>query len=114
MSTYPRRVPPSAFAAHRNRPPLPPSHASRPSGQARGGMQHVSIPDLREAIHSLDSKMATLMSQRHELESHLEKAVRLQSPIHRLPSELLASIFVIGVLGIDENPVLVSTLMLVW
>ncbi|KAK0201828.1 hypothetical protein DFS33DRAFT_1386131 [Desarmillaria ectypa] len=113
MSTYPRRVPPSTFAAHRNRTPLPTSHTSRPSSQSRGGMQHVSIPDLREAIHSLDSKMASLMSQRHELESHLEKAVRLQSPIHRLPSELLASIFVIGVLGIDENPVLVSTLMLV-
>ncbi|KAK0479123.1 hypothetical protein IW261DRAFT_1419872 [Armillaria novae-zelandiae] len=40
------------------------------------------------------------------------EAVRLQSPIHRLPSELLASIFIIGVLGIDENPVLVSTLSL--
>lgn len=55
------------------------------------------------------------MSQRHELETHLEQAVRLQSPIHRLPNELLASIFVLGVLGIrDENPVMVPTLMLVW
>jgi hypothetical protein len=59
--------------------------------------------------------MASLMSQRHELESHLEQAVRLQSPVLRLPSELLSSIFVMGVLGIgDENPVMVSTLMLVW
>jgi hypothetical protein len=59
--------------------------------------------------------MASLMSRRHELESHLEQAVRLQSPVLRLPSELLSSIFVMGILGIgDENPVMVSTLMLVW
>ena len=59
--------------------------------------------------------MATLMSKRHELESHLERAVRIQSPVLRLPSELLSSIFVIGVLGIgDEDPVMISTLMLVW
>jgi hypothetical protein len=59
--------------------------------------------------------MASLMSQRHELESHLEQAVRLQSPVLRLPSELLSSIFIMGVLGIgDENPVMVPTLMLVW
>ncbi|KAG6840987.1 hypothetical protein C0991_002877 [Blastosporella zonata] len=58
--------------------------------------------------------MATLMSQRHELEAHLEQAVRLQSPVLRLPSELLSSIFVMGVMGIgDEDPVMVSTLMLV-
>lgn len=75
----------------------------------------ISITHLREAIRSLDCKMATLISQRHELESHLEQAVRLQSPVLRLPSELLSSIFVMGVLGIgDENPVMVSTLMLVW
>lgn len=74
-----------------------------------------SITHLREAIRSLDSKMASLMSQRRELELHLEQAVRLQSPVLRLPSELLSSIFVMGVLGIgDENPVMVSTLMLVW
>lgn len=59
--------------------------------------------------------MAFLMSQRHELESHLEQAVRLQSPVLRLPTELLSSIFVMGVLGMgDENPVMVPTLMLVW
>jgi hypothetical protein len=75
----------------------------------------ISISHLREAIKSLDLKMAFLMRQRHELESHLEQAVRLQSPVLRLPSELLSSIFVMGVLGIeDENPVMVSTLMLVW
>jgi hypothetical protein len=58
--------------------------------------------------------MASLMSQREELESHLEQAVRLQSPVLRLPSELLSSIFVIGVSSADdEDPVMVSTLMLV-
>jgi hypothetical protein len=78
-------------------------------------MPSISITHLREAIRSLDSKMASLMSQRHELESHLEQAVRLQSPVLRLPCELLSSIFIMGVLGIgDENPVMVPTLMLVW
>ena len=78
-------------------------------------MQNVSITHLREAITSLDKKMASLMRQRQELESHLEQAVRLQSPVSRVPSELLSSIFIMGVLGIgDENPVMVSTLMLVW
>ncbi|KAF9468503.1 hypothetical protein BDZ94DRAFT_667281 [Collybia nuda] len=58
--------------------------------------------------------MASLMSQRHELESHLEQAVRLQSPVLRLPSELLSSVFVMGIMDIEEeNPVMVSTLMLV-
>ena len=79
------------------------------------GTVHISIPHLREAIRTLDSKMASLMDQRHELESHLEQAVRLQSPVLRLPSELLSSIFVMGVLGMgDEDPVMVPTLMLVW
>ncbi|KAG6857155.1 hypothetical protein H0H87_008725 [Tephrocybe sp. NHM501043] len=73
-----------------------------------------SIPLLREAINTLDTKMASLMSQRHELESHLDQATRLQSPVLRLPSELLSLIFVMGVMGIgDEDPVMVSTLMLV-
>ncbi|KAG5648341.1 hypothetical protein DXG03_004913 [Asterophora parasitica] len=54
---------------------------------SRSAPTAISIPLLREAIDSLDSKMATLMSQRHELESHLEQAVRLQSPVLRLPSD---------------------------
>jgi hypothetical protein len=73
-----------------------------------------SIPHLREALNSLDSRMASLMSQREELESHLEQAVRSQSPIQRLPCEILASVFVRGVFGADdEDPLMVSTLMLV-
>lgn len=71
-----------------------------------------SIPLLREALSSLDSKMASLMSQREALESHLARAVRLQSPVQRLPCEILSSIFVIGV-NETEDPLMVSTLMLV-
>lgn len=116
MSTFPRRVHPSAFnAAHRTRPPV--SHATfqNTSPQARSSPLQTSIPDLREAINSLDSKMASLMNERHKLESHLERAVRLQSPVHRIPSELLSSIFVLGVQDTaDDNPVMVPTLMLVW
>jgi hypothetical protein len=48
------------------------------------------------------------MNERERLERSLEQAVRLQAPIQRLPSELLASIFTIGVLGAEEE----DTLML--
>ncbi|KAJ3937107.1 MAG: hypothetical protein NXY57DRAFT_772932 [Lentinula lateritia] len=123
MSVY-HRVPPSSFAPRRatSHPPVHQYHhpaytQKLPSVEGNASPRchpSASIPRLREAINSLDSKMASLMSQRHELETHLEQAVRLQSPIHRLPNELLASIFVLGVLGIrDENPVMVPTLMLV-
>jgi hypothetical protein len=58
--------------------------------------------------------MALLLSERDLLESRLETAVRLQSPVRRLPSELLASIFVIGVMNMEEDDsFLLSTLMLV-
>ncbi|KAG6868982.1 hypothetical protein C0993_006504 [Termitomyces sp. T159_Od127] len=84
------------------------------TGKASPIVPTISIPLLREAIDTLDTRMATLMNRRHELETHLERAVRLQSPVLRLPSELLSSIFVMGVLEIgDEDPVMVSTLMLV-
>ncbi|THH20105.1 hypothetical protein EW146_g1196 [Bondarzewia mesenterica] len=73
-----------------------------------------SIPHLREALSSLESKMASLMSERDRLESRLEQAVRLQSPVQRLPSELLASIFTIGVLEMEEeDPLMLSNLTLV-
>jgi hypothetical protein len=67
-----------------------------------------SITDLREALSTVESKMASLMSERERLERSLEQAVRLQAPIQRLPSELLASIFTAGVLGAEEE----DTLML--
>ncbi|KAF8631402.1 hypothetical protein AX15_002410 [Amanita polypyramis BW_CC] len=72
-----------------------------------------SVSDLRDALHSIDSQMALLVRQRHELEAWLERAVRLQSPVHRLPGELLSSIFSTAVLYAGENPVMISTLMLV-
>jgi hypothetical protein len=54
------------------------------------------------------------MNERERLEKSLEQAVRLQAPIQRLPSELLASIFTIGVLGADEEDTLMlSNVMLV-
>ncbi|KAH9941051.1 hypothetical protein B0H21DRAFT_697141 [Amylocystis lapponica] len=75
---------------------------------------NLSIPHLREALHSLESKMASLLTERDLLESRLEQAVRMQSPIQRLPNELLASIFVIGVLDREEeDSLMLSTLMLV-
>jgi len=78
-------------------------------------MPQERISSLREAINTLDIQMADLMSQRQALKAQLEQQVRLQSPVVRLPSELLSSIFVMGVLGMgDGNPVIVPTLMLVW
>ena len=112
MSTFPRRA---AFPAHRTRPPVTNASFASPSHGRSSGSQYTSIPDLREAINSLDSRMASLMHERHALETHLERAVRLQAPVHRIPSELLSHIFIIGVLdATDDNPVMVPTLMLVW
>lgn len=78
------------------------------------GQQPHSIPHLREALHSLETQMANLMTERRKLESRLEQAVRLQSPVQRLPKEILGSIFIIGVLQMEEeDTLLLSTLMLV-
>jgi hypothetical protein len=75
----------------------------------------MSIAYLRDTIATIDLKMATLAKERADLETKLETAVRLQSPILRLPTEILSNIFTIGVLGIsDDNPIMVPTLMLVW
>ena len=77
-------------------------------------MSHASIPHLREALNALDTQMASLLNQRQELELHLEQAVRSQSPIYRLPEEILSSIFVIGVCQFgDQDSLLVPSLMLV-
>ncbi len=83
---------------------LPPQSSHPRDGTA----PETSITDLREALSTLESKMASLMSEREQLERSLEQAVRLQAPIQHLPSELLASIFAIGVLGAEEE----DTLML--
>jgi len=58
--------------------------------------------------------MASLLNQRQEIELHLEQVVRSQSPIYRIPEELLSSIFVTGVRNMgEEDSLLVATLMLV-
>ncbi|OCH92839.1 hypothetical protein OBBRIDRAFT_725975 [Obba rivulosa] len=74
----------------------------------------MTIPHLREALNSLETRMATLLHERERLETRLEHAVRMQSPVQRLPSELLASIFVSGIFDRDEeDAVLLSNIMLV-
>ncbi|KAG6377086.1 hypothetical protein JVT61DRAFT_1137 [Boletus reticuloceps] len=84
------------------------------SGLAMSCNSQASISHLRDALSSLDTQMASLLSQRQELELHLEQAVHSQSPIYRLPEELLSSIFVIGVCQSgDQDSLLVSSLMLV-
>ena len=100
------------------RPGPPNSSLSRQNtigGLAMSCNSRASISHLREALNSLDTQMASLLNQRQELELHLEQAVRSQSPIYRLPEELLSSIFVTGVCqsGDDQDSLLVSSLMLV-
>lgn len=91
-----------------------PEHPRPQLTQSRRTGPNLSIPHLREALHSLESKMATLLSERELLESRLEQAVRLQSPIQRLPEELLSTIFEIGVLYEDEEDSLtLANMMLV-
>ena len=57
--------------------------------------------------------MAGLLNERSTLETNLERAVRLQSPVNRLPSELLAAVFTLAV-NSDDDPAMLSALMLVW
>jgi hypothetical protein len=127
MTTYPARIPASVFAnSHRRKPSFkscaPIHHPLKAWGSSNADDVYVprppafmSIAYLREAISSIDSKMIALVKERADLEAKLETAVRLQSPILRLPTEILSNIFTIGVLGItDDNPIMVPTLMLVW
>ncbi|GJE98493.1 F-box protein [Phanerochaete sordida] len=73
-----------------------------------------SVDHLRDALSDLETRMAMLLSERDVLEHRLESAVRLQSPVHRLPSELLASIFIACVLTMEEeDSLMLTTLMLV-
>jgi len=128
MSTYPARIPASVFTNSNCKkpsfkaytPPLPHPLKSRIYNTADDvyvprSPAFMSIGYLREAIAAIDTKISSLVQERSELETKLEQAVRLQSPVLRLPSELLSSIFSIGVLEMgDENPIMVPTLMLVW
>lgn len=83
------------------------------SGRSRRTQPSMSIPHLREALDSLEDRMATLLNERERLETRLEHAVRMQSPVQRLPSELLASIFVNGVFDQgEEDAVLLANIML--
>ncbi|KAF8158356.1 hypothetical protein B0H34DRAFT_655944 [Crassisporium funariophilum] len=124
MSTY-SRIPASAFTSPRRRrsslkgyPPISPIktrvYNTPDDFYVPRSPAFMSIAYLRDAISIIDTKMAALLRERAELETKLEHTVRLQSPVLRLPSELLSSIFSIGVLEMgDENPVMVPTLMLV-
>jgi len=125
MTTYPARIPASVFANPRRRKPSFKSytqiHPLKPRASSNGDDVYVprppafmSIAYLRDTISTIDSKMAALVKERADLEAKLETAVRLQSPILRLPTEILSNIFTVGVLGTDDNPIMVPTLMLVW
>lgn len=85
-----------------------------PTYEDRNSVSPNSIPHLREALSSLETQLASLMTERKRLETKLEQAVRQQSPVQHLPRELLGSIFVTGVYHMgEEDGLLLSTLMLV-
>ena len=132
-ATYPARIPPSAFGLPPRRhqlPVRPPldfscfTSASTASQRQQTKPKQPPAPvpqlfediaSLREEINAIDNAAASLAEKRSGLVLRLERAVRSQSPILRLPSELLSAIFVMGVLSPDEeNPVMVGSLMLVW
>ncbi|KIP05165.1 hypothetical protein PHLGIDRAFT_74698 [Phlebiopsis gigantea 11061_1 CR5-6] len=94
---------------------MPPHSSVPPLAQPRAQRGNPDdIDHLREAISTLESRMASLLSERDSLEMRLESAVRLQSPVHRLPSELLASIFTTCIMSMEEEDTLMlSTIMLV-
>lgn len=104
-------IPPTPEPIHVFSPiPNPPSVHPWAPGTNTGE----SVDHLRDAISDLETRMAMLLSERDLLEHRLESAVRLQSPVHRLPSELLASIFIACVLTIEEeDSLMLTTLMLV-
>lgn len=105
----PHDVPPPPGNFSRTRTPIAPWMSS-----PRRSALDLSIPHLREAILSLDSKMASLLNERDLLELRLEHAVRMNSPVQRLPNDLLASIFSIAVLeDEDEDSITLSNLMFV-
>ncbi|KAF8550062.1 hypothetical protein OG21DRAFT_1469249 [Imleria badia] len=113
ISSFSGSIEPSSLS--RSGPPNSSSSRTNPiGGLAMSCNSRPSISQLREALSSLDTQMASLLSQRQQLESYLEQAVRSQSPIYRLPEELLSSIFVTGVCQSgDQDSLLVSSLMLV-
>ena len=96
---------------------LTPHHLITSCHSDAESLANLSIPHLRQALLLLESEMANLRTKREEIESRLEQAVRTQcpSPIHRLPCELLASIFALGVFPSEEeeDPLMLPTLMFV-
>jgi hypothetical protein len=73
-----------------------------------------NIPRLREALRSVETKMATLAREQQRLMRALEQAVRVVAPVMRLPPELLSKVFRTGILDSDEessDPLLLPTVM---
>ncbi|KAF5338950.1 hypothetical protein D9611_008784 [Ephemerocybe angulata] len=94
-------------------PPAPPPPPPPPMARSKSS----TISSLRDAISSLEAQMSQLLAQKRELQSRLDQEVRVQMPVHRLPSELLSSIFIMGVMSVgqdeEENTVMLGTIMLV-
>ncbi|KAH8825336.1 hypothetical protein DL96DRAFT_177833 [Flagelloscypha sp. PMI_526] len=107
----------------------PPSHSLRRQSHRHVGQRskeleqpqlpfaryHNDAQRLREAIATLDAQISALVLRRNQLEVHLERAVHSQSPVHRVPPEILAKIFELGVQQEEEDfsCLMVQTVMLV-
>jgi len=93
---------PAVFAPQRQHYPTAPAPVAE------------TIPLMREALSAIDLRIRSLADQKNLLESRLADAVALQSPIRRLPREVLAAVFAVGVSQLDEeDPLFLARLSLV-
>lgn len=74
-------------------------HLHRPSRSTNSTVKSHSedIPSLRAALYAIDAKIQALFEQKRVIAKKLSSAVANQLPIYRLPDELLAKCFSIGV-----------------
>lgn len=107
---------PSSARSHRRQSRKQVSRDARDAPQLPFTSARSDAHRLREAISVLDSQIEALVLQRNQLELHLERAVHVQSPVHRVPPEILGKIFEFGLQGEDEHssPLMVYAVLLVW
>ncbi|KAG8743340.1 hypothetical protein FRC10_012219 [Ceratobasidium sp. 414] len=76
---------------------LSPTFESDSSSDSEPELEETSL--LRETLGSLDDRLRELLEERAQIQSRLVRAANKRSPILRLPTEILARIFELGVNG---------------
>jgi hypothetical protein len=101
---------------HERHPSFLPVFTQEPEKTVEASGTSSSIHCLRAALQLVDAKIANLTRERHQLASSLDRAVRVSSPIQRLPRELLSAIFTAGVCEDgdgQDDPLVLGAIMLV-